>query len=118
MNPEISKNLKFNVIVNLLDGAFFGFGIGFASFSTILPLFVRTMTDSAILIGLIPAIHAACWQLPQLLTVNRVSRLRRFKPMVLILTIQERLPFLGLAIVAWSMAGMNKPVGLVLTFSM
>lgn len=59
MNIEIQKNLKHNLIVNLLDGGFFGFAMGFSSFVTILPLFVSTMTHSALLIGLIPAIHNA-----------------------------------------------------------
>ena len=52
------KHLRYNVTVSLLDGGFFGVAIGFASFSTILPLFVASMTDSATLIGLVPAIHA------------------------------------------------------------
>ena len=32
-------------------------GIGFGSFVAVLPLFVSHMTDSALLIGLVPAIH-------------------------------------------------------------
>ena len=69
------KILRHNLVFNLLDGAFFGFGLGFASFSTILPLFVSTMTNSALLIGLIPAIHNVGWQFPQLLTAKRISRM-------------------------------------------
>jgi len=118
VNPEIQKNLPFNLTVNLLDGAFFGFALGFASFVTIIPLFVSKMTDSAILIGLVPAIHAVGWQLPQVLMANRVSRQARFKPMVVSMTIQERLPFLGLAIVAWFLPQMSNQTALILTFSL
>lgn len=100
ITAQILKHLRFNVTVNLLDGAFFGFAIGFASFVTIIPLFVSTLTGSAILIGLIPAIHSVGWQLPQLFTSHRVARQKRYKPMVLLMTTQERLPFLGLALVA------------------
>src|SRR5574338_1246114 len=100
MHPEETKNLKLNYTVNILDGAFFGFGIGFASFSTVIPLFVATMTDSAILIGLISAVHVMGWQIPQLLTAQHVSRLARYKPMVMWMTIHERIPFIGLALVA------------------
>ena len=46
------KHVRFNAIVNILDGAFFGSALGFASFTTIIPLFVSQLTDSAILIGL------------------------------------------------------------------
>ena len=57
MEDEIKKNLKRNYIVNVFDGAFFGLGFGFASFSTVIPLFMSTMTDSAVLIGLVMAVH-------------------------------------------------------------
>ena len=80
--------------------ALFGMALGFASFGTILPLFVASMTTSAILIGLVPAIHSVGWQLPQLFTASHVSRLRKYKPHVLMMTIHERVPFLGFAIVA------------------
>src|SRR5690606_6573920 len=89
------RHLRFNVTVNLLDGGIFGIALGFASFGTILPLFVASMTDSATLIGLVPAIHASGWLLPQLFTAGYTSRLRRYKPTVLKATIHERLPFLG-----------------------
>lgn len=116
MNPELQKSLPHNLRVNLLDGGFFGLALGFASFVTILPLFVSTMTDSAMLIGLIPAIHSMGWQLPQLLLANRVSRLRQFRPAVLLLTTQERLPFLALALVAWLIPQIGKPTALWITF--
>lgn len=116
MNAEITKSLRHNVIVNLIDGGFFGMAIGFASFVTVIPLFVSSMTDSAILIGLIPAIHALGWQLPQLPMAERVSRLRRYKPMVLWLTIQERIPFLGFALVAWTLPLLGDKPALWITY--
>lgn len=112
------KHLRHNVKVNLLDGGFFGLAIGFGSFSTILPLFVASMTDSATLIGLVPAIHAAGWLLPQLFTAGYTSRLRRYKRTVLMSTIHERLPFLGLALVAFFLPTLGMQAGLVLTFLM
>jgi MFS family permease len=113
--PAEFRHLKHNYIINLLDGGFFGFALGFASFVTMLPLFFSTMTDSAILIGLIPAIHNMGWQLPQLLTAKRVSRLRKFKPFVVFMTIQERLPYLGFALVAWFLPVIGRPVALMIS---
>jgi len=112
----IEKNLRFNFTVNLLDGGFFGLAFGFASVITVIPLFVSQMTDSALLIGLIPAIHSAGWQLPQLLTAGHLSRAKRFKPSTLWATIHERLPFLGLAVIAWSLPNLNIQTALILTF--
>ena len=118
MDIKINKHLRYNFAVGVMDGAFFGFALGFASFVTILPLFVSTMTDSAILIGLIPAIHSVGWQLPQLFTAHRVTRLSRYKPTVILMTIHERLPFLGLAAVAWFLPALGREVALLLTFGL
>ena len=111
-------HLRYNFIVNLCDGGFWGFGIGFASFVTVIPLFVSHFTDSAILIGLIPAIHAAGWQLPQLLLADRVARAERYKPMVLWLTMVERLPFLGFGLVALSYPILPREIALGLTYGL
>ena len=110
------RHLRYNVTVGLTDGGTFGIALGFASFGTILPLFVASMTDSATLIGLVPAIHAAGWLLPQLFTASHTSRLRRYKPTVLKNTIHERLPFLGFAIVALLLPRIGLQTGLILTF--
>jgi len=118
MDIEINKNVRYNFTINVIDGGFFGLAMGLASVVTVLPLFVSTMTDSAVLIGLIPAIRTMGWQLPQILTANHVAHLRRYKPMVILMTIQERLPFLGLAAIAWFLPGMAEPVALWLTFGL
>jgi MFS family permease len=110
------RHLRHNVTVNLMDGGFFGLAIGFVSFSTILPLFVASMTDSATLIGLVPAIHAAGWLLPQLFTANYTSQLRRYKRTVLKLTVHERLPFLGFALVAFLLPRIGIEAGLIISF--
>lgn len=117
-HPDLTKNLKFNFIVNLVDGSFFGLGIGFASFTTIIPLFVSNLTSSALLIGLIPAVHNMGWQLPQLLTAKSVSQMKRFKPATIFWTIQERWPFLGLAGVALLTMVVSNSTALLLVFTL
>jgi MFS family permease len=82
----------------------------------VLPLFVSNLTDSAILIGLIPAIHVVGWQLPQIFTARRVAQQKRYKPMVMFFTVHERLPFLGLAAVSWFIPSIGPKLALVLTF--
>jgi MFS family permease len=116
LEESVRKSLKYNITVNLLDGAFYGLGWGFGSVGTIITLFVSRMTHSALLIGLIPAIHAVGWQLPQLFMANSVSRLRRYKPMVMWMTIHERLPYLALALVALFMTALGNKAALALTF--
>ena len=115
-NTSQLDDVRFNTVVNILDGGFFGVALGFASFTTIIPLFVMQLTDSPVLIGLIPAIHTVGWQLPQLLTAGRVRRLERFKPMVMVMTINERLPFLGLALIAYFLSRLDTALALVLIY--
>lgn len=118
MNPEEHKNLIRNYIANIMDGGFFGFGIGFASWSTVIPLFVDRMSDSAILIGLISAVHVMGFQVPQLLMARSVSRLSRYKPMVMWMTVHERVPFLGLALIALFYHQLGPIAAVILTFAM
>ncbi len=110
------KNLKHNFLANMADGAFFGMGVGFSSYTTIIPLFVATMTSSATLIGLIPAIHNMGWQLPQLLMAKRIAKMERVKPFVVLATIHERIPILGLGIVGLLLPVIGVKIGLILTF--
>ncbi len=112
-----NKDLRHNYTVNLLDGAFFGFGLGFASFSTILPLFISTLTDSALLIGLIPAIHNTGSMLPQIFSARSLSNVKQFLPPVMKTTIHERLPFLGLALTSLLLPIIGRPAALVLAFA-
>ncbi len=118
MSQQLRKHLKFNIAVSMADAAFFGIGWGFGSFGTVIPLFFAQMTHSAILIGLIPAIHAVGWQIPQLFTAGWVSRMRKYKPAVLMMTIHERLPFLGLILAAWMLPTFGAKVALPLAFMM
>ena len=111
-------HLRFNFSVGLLDGAFFGLGMGFGSFSAIIPLFVHHLTESAVLIGLVPAVHNIGWQLPQLLTAGWLARAKRYKPLTLLMTVHERVPFLGLALLALLVPQTPKSAILVLTFAM
>jgi MFS family permease len=116
MTQDIRKDFKHNLLVNLADGSFFGFGIGISSFNTVIPLFVSTLTNSAILIGLIPAIHNVGWQFPQLFTAQKLTRMEQFKPYVILMTIQERVPFLGLAVVAFLAPHIGSAAALIITF--
>src|SRR5437773_12571521 len=91
---EIRKNLRYNFIVSIGDSSFFGLGMGLASTVSVIPLFINTLTTSTTLIGLIASIHVIGWRLPQLLVAGHVSHLRRYKPLTILLSTQERWPYL------------------------
>jgi len=116
LNPDVHRHVRHNFAVNLTDACFFGFGLGFSSSVTVVPLFVDTLTDSTTLIGLIASVQLVGWQLPQILTAERVAGLRRFLPMVLRMTLHERWPYLVLALVALLLPVLGAQVTLALTF--
>ncbi len=118
LEKDIRHNLKHNITVGLWDGGLFGTALGFASFSGILPLFFTSMTNSALLIGLVPAIHSAGWLFPQLFTASYVSRLRQYKHNVLLMTIHERIPFLGFAVLALLLPVIGKSAALIISFAL
>lgn len=103
---EIEQHYRHNFVVNVLDFAFYSLGLSFASFMTILPLYVSRLTTSTVLIGLVAALANTGWTLPQLFTAHLVGRLPRKRPYILIASTGERLPFLfmALAILAWPQA--------------
>jgi MFS family permease len=111
------KNVLYrNYLMNVLDGSFFGLAMGFASFTTVIPLFLNTLTGSAILIGLIPAIRSMGYQLPPLFMAGMVARQKYYKPMMLRNTLHERLPFLCLALIAWMSPHLGSQTSILLIF--
>jgi len=56
------------------DYVLFGVGMAFFSLSTVLPSFVRQLTDSAVMVGLANAFMNGGWLLPQLLAARWVRR--------------------------------------------
>jgi MFS family permease len=113
----VARDFRWNFAVNVLDGTFFWFGINFATPSTILPLYVRHLTSSPLLIGLIATISGSGWSLPQLFTANHIERLPRKKPVVVNIGLfAERLPILVMAASTMLFATRAPSLALVLLF--
>lgn len=70
------RHLRRNFVLGVLNGALFQFSNALVSPSLVLPLFVSHLTDSHLLVGLIPTIRQAGWSLPQLV----VSRYIQHRP--------------------------------------
>jgi MFS family permease len=109
--------VRHNFLVNLLDGTFFGLGLGFASWVTVIPLFFASLTESTVLIGLVATIHLMGWQLPQLFITGRMARLTRYKPMVLVMTLHERIPMFVLAGLALLVPFIPRELALMTAFA-
>ncbi|MCL4871703.1 MAG: MFS transporter [Anaerolineae bacterium] len=116
VTAEMNRNFRWNFVVNVLDGSSFMLGLSFISATTIVPLFLSKLTDSAIPIGLAAVIAQGSWFLPQLFTANVVERLARKKPVVINLGFfTERLP-MWLILLAAVVAAASPTLALILFF--
>jgi MFS family permease len=95
---------KRNFAANFIDVAFFSFGLAFASLTTIVPLYIRALGGSTLLVGLAPALVQTGLVLPPLFVAPFVSRLKRKLPYILVMTLGERIPWVILALVTWLFA--------------
>ena len=90
-------------------------GLAFASQSTILPAFAEHLGAPTVLIGTIPAVATLGWMLPSLFAAGHTETLSRKLPFLLRYSVWERVPYLFLALVAFTVAAASPPLALVLT---
>jgi MFS family permease len=102
---EVAANFRWNFTVNALDISFYMLAMNMISQSTILPLLVARLTDSKVAIGLLPAIIAMGFLLPQLFTASHTETLKRKKPFIVLWSgLGERLPYLAIGLIVLYLA--------------
>lgn len=89
-------------------------GESFVSVYTILPVFASTLTDSAIVIGLVPALLNAGWFIPQILMAGYVKRLPQKMPFAKIMGFVERLPYIFLSLTAFLLPWISREAAVIL----
>ena len=104
IEPPFPPHWKWNFVANFADVSFFSLGMALGSLTTIMPLFIRQLGGSTLLVGVIPAIVQTGWFLPPLFAAPYISRLGRKLPYILRMTLGERLPWLMLAAAAFFLA--------------
>jgi MFS family permease len=97
-------DLRRNVLALGADYALFMVGLAFASQATILPAFAASLGAPNVVIGAIPAVMTLGWALPSLFAAGHTAALPRKLPFVVRWTVLERLPFPGLALLAFLVA--------------
>jgi len=99
------RNLRWNFALLTLDGATFAFAITLLSETTILPAFVRSLTDVPFVFGLLAATFAVGHFLPSLFGAHLASGRVRRKPLVLVVAGAERVGILAIALSANRQSG-------------
>lgn len=98
LEPSVIRR---NFVLNVVDGAVFTFGLGFASRSTVLPVFVKNIGGEGIAISLIPVLWILGFNIPQIAIANYVGHVSPKKPLLLKTGLLQRLPWLLLAVVTF-----------------
>lgn len=94
------EDIRHNTVVHTVDAGFFGLAMGLSSFIYVVPLFLSTVTSTPVLLGLVAVLHPLGWHLPQFVAARTVGNHDRLLPLVLRLTLNERVPFVFLAVLA------------------
>jgi MFS family permease len=100
------------------DYALFLVGLSFASQTTILPAFAAHLGATNLVIGAIPALMTLGWFLPSLPAAHHTRTLARKLPLILRYTAAERVPFLILAVLAFTTAAPAPALTLTLMLCM
>ena len=95
-----NDDTTWNFSVSLWDITFITLGISFISRETVIPVLVSHLTDSKLVIGLVPAMWSLGLYLPQLLTANWAESMPYKKPFVMVIGFfLERLPYLLIGLI-------------------
>ena len=114
-NEALPPDFRRNFFAFLADGASFRAAFTFVSPYSVLPAFVRQLTTSAPLIGLVGTIFNGGWLLPQLVTAHLVQDKPRKKPTMLA-GLSGRVLFLVIALALWAGLSRHPPAMLALFF--
>jgi len=96
---DAARNARWNLTVNLLSNVFFSLALSFVFGSTVLTLYASHLTQSALLIGLVPTIQNLMTVVPQLLMSRQTERLPVKKRLFAKVNILERVPYLWIGLI-------------------
>jgi len=101
----MERNYGWNFGALLLDQSFFGLALTLLSYTTVLPYFVRQLSDRSVYVGLISAISSAGYFAAQLPGAYLAHGRARRKPVIVGIAILQRL---GLVILACTIGLVNR----------
>ncbi len=108
-------HLRHNFVAFMVDYVLFAVAISFVNPNTVMPAFVRTLTDSDPLVGLINSVLSATWLLPQLGIAAVITGKPRKKPYLVAAMFLGRPLYFLLGLAMW--AGLARyPAAMLVAF--
>jgi MFS family permease len=96
-----SEHTRWNFVIISMESSAFQTGMAWTDPSTVLPLFVRSLGGSTVLVGLVPVLQRLGWILPQLPMAAIVGHRPRRLPFLQWGVFVGRLPFLVFLAYLW-----------------
>ena len=112
---NIENIYRRNFVLFLLDGILFTVAIGMMGSSTVIPDFVRRLTDSEVLIGLSSTLFSVGYTLPQLFVARYIVGYERKKWWFILPNIPTRFVILTFAIIL-GFSGTMQPTNILFLF--
>lgn len=113
----VSKNYRWNFGGVLVESSLYSFVSSLLSVYTVLAYYVGQLSDSRVLIGLVPAISVGGFFVPQLITAKRLRWAPRVRPYLLAGAALQRLGILGLLVLSAVQPVLAPEITLVLFFA-
>ncbi len=73
MKSTAGEHVRRNAWAFIGESTWFGLGLVFVSITTVVPEFIRQLTGSTVLVGLIISLTEGAWRAPQLVFANRLT---------------------------------------------
>lgn len=115
---SVRRHQQWNIGVGWLDGIFFALGASFISHVTILPVFLRLLTESKLAIGMVHSLTMAGIFFPQIFSAHYIESMQLKKGLVVFVGAIMRLPWLILALILPWMVQLPAPYPLAIFFSL
>ena len=96
---------KRNFKLLLFEGGVYIGGLSFISANTVLPDLIRELDGPTFLIALLPILSRLGFLLPAIPTAHIIARQERFMPLLKVTCVLQRLPYLVVAILLFSVSG-------------
>jgi MFS family permease len=103
-----NSHVRWNFVVIILDAATFAAALALVDPVAVFPVFLRTLTDSTLVVGIMAAVQRAGWILPQLLVASLLQHRPKKRPFLIAVGFASRLPFLALALLVPACSSVNR----------
>lgn len=92
-------------MLNIFDGALFTFAMSFVAIGTVIPVLIKKIGGSNLAVGLIPVFWTLSFNFPQIFIANYVRRNPFKKPLLLITSLGQRIPWLLMGFICLFLIG-------------